>query len=100
LTLATGATDIGVAQCPAGYFPTGGGAVSDDESNTFITIAESGFAFDDAGNPNGWLVVARSTDAALTHDVLIMASCVKPTQVTAFGAGAAQSAGVARKLAR
>jgi hypothetical protein len=96
LTVAAAASDAAEVHCPAGYFPTGGGAFSDDESNSFVTIAESGAVFE----PNGWLVVARNTDPANSHDVFIAVSCVKPTQVTGLSAAAAMAAGAAKKAGR
>lgn len=95
LTVPAGSTEFDGALCPSGYFPAGGGAISDDESNTFVTIAESGPVFD----PNGWLVVARNTDT-VSHDVFITVSCARPTQVTGLSTAAAKAAGAARKVGR
>jgi hypothetical protein len=99
LTVAAGATDFDAAVCPTGYFPTGGGAISDDETNADVTIAENGPAFDDSGNPVGWLAVARNA-GAVSHDVVITVSCVTPTHVTGLSAAAAKAAAAAQRLGR
>jgi hypothetical protein len=96
LTVAAAATDSAEVDCPVSFFPSGGGAFSDDESNSFVTIAESGAVF----GPNGWLVVARNTDPANPHDVFIAVACVKPTQVTGLSAAAAMAAKAASKTVR
>jgi hypothetical protein len=101
LSLAASSTGSDFVLCPTGFRPTGGGATSDDESNSFITIAESVMDLDpDTGLPDGWFVVARNTDAANAHSVFIAVACVKPTHVTTGTAAAARAVGNAQRFAR
>ena len=93
LTVDPGSTgELGV-DCLPDYVPTGGGGISDDLTDNFVTVAESG------PYPYGWFVVARNTDTA-SHDVDVTAVCVKPTDVTSGGAAAAAAQRFAPKAAR
>jgi hypothetical protein len=93
-------TNSDLVLCPTGFVPTGGGAVSDDDSNTFVTVAESDFDFGDNGLPDGWFVVARNTDPTNAYDISIDVACAKPTQVTSQSAAASRPAvAAAPKLA-
>lgn len=94
LTVDPGSTGELEVDCLPDYAPTGGGATSDDLSDTFVTVAESG-----PFEPNGWFVVARNTDTD-SHDVFVTVACAKPTQVTFGGAAGAAAQSVAPRAAR